>query len=407
MRRRRTVMIVLVLFVLAFVSACLPHIKKAESVWTFMLYLNGDDAAMHPDFIKAFHDMIAKQVGSSEDVNIVIQFDRYKDMADFGGWEIAHRFYYMPGMEPTEENAIADWGDGTGGREVNMADPDTLSDFIHWASSNYPAEHYALMVATHGYGWRGLLIDVTSGGDFMTLKEFAGVLENSPVHFDVLAVNACLMQMIEVLHELRNSRCGVVVGSENDGKEWPIADIIHALTSNPQISAEEWSKEIVDLYNSLHEGDEIITLSAVRLAEVPDLVDAFTEMVEVILGDENFPIVQESAATVLQILEDAVVYKKNSAKWQDAGGISIYWPELDQDPVSIPHEYFYFYIDDVTSFARDALWRVFLWEYYRVMDTYPVIPHEIRRIRMELEEFEDPHIDLHQFLTAIVQYEDE
>lgn len=143
-------------------------------MWTFMIYLNGDDQDMHQDYILAFHDMIAKQVGSYEDVNIVIQFDRYKDISDFGGWEIAHRFYYTPGMEPTEENAVANWGDGIGGREVNMADPHTLSDFIHWASSNYPAEHYALMVADHGYGWRGLLIDVTSGGDFMTLEEFAG-----------------------------------------------------------------------------------------------------------------------------------------------------------------------------------------------------------------------------------------
>lgn len=75
--------------------------------------------------------------------------------------------------------------------------------------------------------------------------------------------------------------------------------------------------------HDLHEGDELITLSAVRLIEVPDLVDTYTEMVKVILGDDDFSVVQESAAAVLQRLEDAVIYKKNSARRQDAGGESL------------------------------------------------------------------------------------
>ena len=42
-------------------------------------------------------------------------------------------------MEPTEENAIKNWGDGFGGREVDMSDPDTLKDFITWSVRKYPA----------------------------------------------------------------------------------------------------------------------------------------------------------------------------------------------------------------------------------------------------------------------------
>ncbi len=85
MKNSWTVIIVLLFTILVFVSACMPSVKKAESMWTFMIYLNGDEEAMNQDYMKAFHEMIAKQVGSSDDVNIVIQFDRYEGIDDFGG----------------------------------------------------------------------------------------------------------------------------------------------------------------------------------------------------------------------------------------------------------------------------------------------------------------------------------
>jgi hypothetical protein len=80
--------------------------------WTFMVYLDGDEQAMQHDFIDAFSEMITAEVGSSDDVNVVIQFDRWPTEEAYGGWSITHRFLYTPGMEPTPENAISDWGDG-------------------------------------------------------------------------------------------------------------------------------------------------------------------------------------------------------------------------------------------------------------------------------------------------------
>lgn len=383
------------------VAGCFPPCPKVKS-WTFMLYLNGDEVSMQQDYIAAFHEMIARQVGSSEDVNIVIQFDRYPGMDDFGGWEIAHRFYYTQGMEPTEENAIADWGDGRGGREVNMADPDTLADFISWAHQHYPARHNALMLADHGYGWRGLLIDVTSDGDFMTVKDLARVLRNSRARFDLLAFNACLMQMIEVMHEISDSGIQFVVGSENDGLTWPLADIVQRLTDNPSIAAEDFAKSMVDHYHAAHAETGFITLSSVRLNQVPDLVDAFTEMVQTILGDHPFTEVQQQAQIVLDHLDATIAYRKNGADWEDAGGLALYWPL--SEIAGIPTEFFYFYTQQTVRFAADSHWRDFLWVFYNHMAYPDVIPPEIYHIRAQLNEFEDPHIDLYQFCQAIVTY---
>jgi hypothetical protein len=103
--------------------------------WTFMLYLDGDEQAMQQDYITAFREMITAKVGSNDDVNVLIQFDRFPTDEAYGAWTTTHRFFYTPGMEPTPENAISDWGDGLGGgREVDMSDPDTLTSFIVWAA---------------------------------------------------------------------------------------------------------------------------------------------------------------------------------------------------------------------------------------------------------------------------------
>jgi hypothetical protein len=126
--------------------------------WTMMLYLNGDDAAINGDMLAMFSELIGAGVGSSEDVNIVVQFDRYFEPGnDFGAWPITHRFYYTPGMEPTPENAFADWGGGHGGgREVGMDEPETLRDFIQWAAPQWPARRTMLLMVSHGFGWQGI-----------------------------------------------------------------------------------------------------------------------------------------------------------------------------------------------------------------------------------------------------------
>jgi hypothetical protein len=398
---KKILLFTIILFTIMLLSGCF-FLSQHPKEWTLMLYLDGDEPAMQQDFIAAFHEMIARNVGSTEKINVVIQFDRIPGRADFDGWTIAHRFYYTPGMEPVPNNAVKDWGDGLGGREVNMADPKTLSDFINWAHKEYPAKRYALMIGDHGYGWRGLVIDETSEGQFMTLKELSTALETAKTDFELLMLDACLMQMIEVLHEIQNSGSNVVVGSENSGTTWPLADIISYFSSDYKHSPEEFGTAVVDFYNQAHPGETSITLSAVDMAYINDLSRQFKEMVDTILSDDPFTTVQEKAQIVLNTLDQMVIYKRNGSDWTDAGGLSIYWPQMQQG--FMPQDFFYNYIPQNTAFAEDTHWRDFLYIYYNHMSYPDVIENEIYHIRSHLKEFEDPNIDLYQFCKAIVDY---
>lgn len=383
----------------------------AKKQWTIIMYLDGDEFSMQQDFIAAFVEMISDEAGSTDDVNVLIQFDRYPTIPTneaFGGWIITHRFHYTPRMEPTPEAAISDWGDGLGGgREVDMADPDTLSAFINWSVSNYPAHHYMLVIADHGYGWRGLVIDETSQGNFMPLKGLESALENAPHHIDLLALDACTMQMIEVLHELKDLPIDIVVGSENLGTTWPFADIIKTVAADPAITAEALGKTINDLYYQAHPTDDQITLSTLRLGKINPITNAVEELATEILASSPFTTVQTKAAQVMDRIEEAVVYSKNGSSWETtANGLSIYFPPFQQNYMPhIPDQFFYNYIEEVVSFAADSRWRDFLYVYYN-MSMYPnVIDGNIYTIRDAMPLFDDVNIDLYDFCKRIVNYQ--
>ena len=401
---KKIIIIGLLLSLTLFGCCKLTDPDKNNKTWTFMWYLDGDEVSMQQDFIAAFYNIIAAEVGSTDEVNIIIQFDRYPHMDDFGGWEIAHRFYYTSGMEPIHANAIADWGDGQGGREVNMADPETLQSFITWSAANYPADHYALMLADHGYGWQGIMIDDTSDGDFMTVKEVVSALQGSGVQFDLLALNACTMQMIEVMHELLQVPIDIIVGSENLGTTWPFTQILQTITDDPPITAANLGKEICDFYYDIHAADTTITLSTIKLDKIPAVEDALADFCNTILDSVAFEVIQPKAQVIMDAIEDAVLYKVSGEVWEDAGGLSIYWPPTEQ--AYMPSMFFYCYIDEIISFAADNPWRLFLYVYYN-FSVYPnIIPAEIYHIYQDLSFFDDDKIDLYDFCKRIVEYEE-
>ena len=119
---------------------------KAEAEWTVMIYLNADNN-LEEFGIKDFFEMA--KVGSTDKVNVVVQFDRIPQFDDSEeDWTNTLRFLVKKDMTPTPANAVEDLG------EVNMADPGALSDFIRWARKQYPAKRDMLVIWDHGQGWR-------------------------------------------------------------------------------------------------------------------------------------------------------------------------------------------------------------------------------------------------------------
>jgi hypothetical protein len=237
-----------------------------------MVYLAGDndlDSAGAADLAEM------KKVGSTRDISVVAQFDRS------GSKRLTNRYVLRRGTALAEDVVTA-----LG--ETNTGDPAVLRDFVTWAATDHPADHYMLIIWNHGAGWddsnlyagdyfggaappvvrKGVLVTgrarallpvppvrmgtvraafkraprslfrttVTSmlssraiafddqAQDFLDNIELKRVLADIrralKQKIDVLGFDACLMSMVEVAYQLRDS-VGLICRSSSSGGTWP------------------------------------------------------------------------------------------------------------------------------------------------------------------------------------------
>jgi hypothetical protein len=60
--------------------------------------------------------------------------------------------------------------------EVDSGDPASLVDFATWAIDRYPAQNYALIMSNHGGGWTGVAFDEASDNNALTMTELDSAL---------------------------------------------------------------------------------------------------------------------------------------------------------------------------------------------------------------------------------------
>jgi hypothetical protein len=245
--------------------------------WTFMVYLDGDNN-LEGNAITDFLEM--SSVGSSAEVNIVAQLDRISGYdSRFGSWTDTRRGWIEQGDEP-----YSNWGDPIG--EVNMGDEDTLSDFIDWAISDYPADNYALVLWDHGGGWPGVCFDDSSGGDGLETPEVGNVLSSFDENFDFLGIDACLMGMVELAYETQDDASVFVASEENiPGFGWDYTNLLRDLTEDPDMDAEELGVIAVDHYGAQFGLASDQTLSAIDLTGMDDLSEDLDQLTGTIMSE--------------------------------------------------------------------------------------------------------------------------
>ena len=261
--------------------ATTPFIVENEPVadWTFMVYIDGDNT-LETAGIEVFLKMA--NIGASSKVNIVAQMDRsagwedggWYDDTRFGNWTDCKRFNVTKNMAPTPENAIQDLG------EVDMADPNTLKDFVNWSINNYSAKYYALVLWDHGAGCMGFCFDVTNGTDFLSLPEFSQALTGLPATMDVVIMDACSMNMAEVAYQIKDY-ANVLIGPEGLGyAPAPYDYYLTSLTTNPSMSPNTFATKITADYldwSISFVGAQNSTISAIDLTRMSSLMTAIED----------------------------------------------------------------------------------------------------------------------------------
>jgi len=293
----------LILAALLLSISAVSRTARAQTVkWTFMVYLDADND-LEAYGIDNFLAMA--KVGSTDDVKIVVQFDRIRGYNDsFGDWSTAKRFVVAKGMVPNPANATQDLG------EANMADPATLVSFVTWAAQNYQADHYFLDIWDHGLGWQGVALDEEPpGSGVMSAVQLGSALEQIKAMLgrplDIIANDACRMTL-EIMYQARQFAT-YFVGSEKDEpvEGWPYDAVLGPLVAQPMMTPVELARTLVDKYVESYSPPNVssysVEMALVDSAALPAMVAALNDLVSAV--NFTLPYYERSVARARNLTE--------------------------------------------------------------------------------------------------------
>lgn len=243
--------------------------------WTIMCYIDGNnnlDGQGSPGTSWSVYDIqLMEKVGSTNKVRIVAEVGRAAESGTVKRYLIEHYPDDVGNQISSTEL------ENLGG--VDMSDENTLEDFIDWAKSKYPAEHYMLLVQDHGAGWHGTCVDdFKGGGNLMTLTQFKDAVTGKDL--DIIAFDACLMSMVEVIYELREAT-DYIVASQNPtlAATFGYTEFLDSLTTNPSLAPYELCKVICDasweLCHEQHIPGCIATSDMGKVTDLATTIDDF------------------------------------------------------------------------------------------------------------------------------------
>ena len=271
MRRNRLIPLVVFLFSYAFNTEGLcTEDRQPLAKWTCIFYLAGDNFL---DWFTRQNLERMKQVGSSQDVRVIVLSDR----TDKGGHLYEVRKGYL--VDLPMEAVKPEWKN----EELNTGDPETLSTFTSWAVENLPAENYFILLGGYGEGWMGLQHDLDNGEgkvDILSIDELEEALTditksikktNGKDCIDILGLDACYMGMVEVLYQI-GDRARYVIVSENEEAlgGWPYDKVIGAFVKDPTRPAGELASSAVDAYIDPVQNEKAPKINTVYTASLID-----------------------------------------------------------------------------------------------------------------------------------------
>ena len=246
---------------------------KSVKETTIMVFINAKND-LERFGLKDMNEM--EMIGSSDKINVVVQIGRMAGHdASEGDWTGVRRYLIKKDTDTARVTSpiVEDLG------SLDMGDFRNLSAFGKWAKEKYPAKKYMMIVWNHGDGWlknkpaaatdnKGISYDEETG-NHLTTPELAAALRDMG-GVDVYGSDACLMQMAEVIYEIKDS-VKFIVGSEEtepgDGYTYNL--FLGPIVANPGMSAEQIAKVAVDGYSdhyqSINQGS---TQSYIRTSEI-------------------------------------------------------------------------------------------------------------------------------------------
>ncbi|MFA6990980.1 MAG: clostripain-related cysteine peptidase [Candidatus Babeliales bacterium] len=290
----------------AFFSIRMHAATLAE--WTVLVYLQADNN-LAPFAEYNIKDMQGGIYANSSLVNILVQWDQPRNNRTW-------RYKIVKNGRIEDESLTSEMGINPGQEIVTCAS---------WVKRKYPAKKYAFVLWNHGNGCsdarsvdekdRGILYDYTQN-TFLTnqamtqaFTQMKAILGHS---VDIVGMDACMMNMIEVAYQLRGL-VNVMVSSEETepGYGWAYSGFIRPLTSNPTgFDAKRLAQSIVSSYGVFYRkiGETDFTQSAFDMAYLNPLKTNIDNMILLVNECKKYKSTQIKNAVIAARLKTLTFY---------------------------------------------------------------------------------------------------
>lgn len=321
------------------------------------------------------------------------------DVAKEPEWIGVRRYYVTKGDDSGKISSpiLEDMG------MPNMGEKETLTDFLVWGITNYPAKKYVVVLGDHGAGIMGAFED---RGKMMTLphinEAMAEAEKKTGVKPDVLVFDCCLMAQAEVGYELKD-RANIMVASEETVGGYglpyvPILKGIDKMAKKGKLDDVSVANLIISESEETSE-DVTVTYSAIDLTKMDNVKKAIDKMAKAFtkanlpMEDVKFlihntthfsqgetsepygdfrdlghftdnvlrfkdmtpPEVQKAAKEVKEALSEAVIAEEHNEDYGPAYGMTFYAPNDKRWVGDATYEEY-----KNTAMAKDTLWDEFL-----------------------------------------------
>ena len=274
--KRKLLSLFLALAAILSLAACHAEPDSGDGSWAVYWYLCGSDLETNGGFASTdLSEMMEVQL--PENVNVVIQTggaaawqNENMDPTKLQRW-----LYNSEGLQLLEEQETA-----------NMGDAGTLSDFLSFANSNYPADKIAVTFWNHGGGSvSGAAFDELHTLDSLDLAEMYQAFDavwpankENPA-LELVGFDTCLMATVDVAALFQNFSKYLVASEEVEpGNGWLYSGWLGELAKNPAMGGEELG---IAICNTYYQGCEAVgtqdqtTLSLTDLTKLTPLLEAY------------------------------------------------------------------------------------------------------------------------------------
>ena len=329
-----------------------------QDVVTLMVYMCGTDLESKYGMASAdMEEMRQASLSCGDNVNIIIYTGGCNNWKTTGISSSVNQIYQIKNGKIN--SLVSDDGSKA------MTDPSTLSAFIKYCSSNFPANRNELIFWDHGGGsvsGYGYDEKYKKSGS-MDLANISKALKNGGVKFDFIGFDACLMATAENALMLDEYADYLIASEETEpGIGWYYNNWLAAFGKDTSMSTLDIGKNIIDDFVSecakKCKGQKT-TLSIIDLAEfsktVPQDLSAFSKSVSQKISNSEYKELSDAryatrefaesskidqvdlvhlatnmktpeGEKLAESLKKAVKYNRTSTNMTNAYGVSIYFP---------------------------------------------------------------------------------